>query len=262
MKHLRMPPILEYDENVLSGLKTIGQRLRWAREEWWGVSQEHLASVCGLSQASIAKIERDATNKPRLQNLIKLSLALSVDANWLESGDGQPFSHSAMSQLRLDRLLEKHNKKGEGDKNDLSSLAERLKWARNFNPVKTVSQQELAEMTGLSQGFISKVEKGATEHPRKENLSKIAYALRINLDWLEHGYGKPFTMSAKQESINTISSLIKASALDDEMIALLTKIVQIAVWELSYRQELNEIPENSLFDDNILKNINFFVPRD
>lgn len=55
---------------------------------------------------------------------------------------------------------------------------------------KGISQNELAEMTGVSQSVISYIEVGKTEHPRIDTLLAIAAALGCTInDLIDHKEG-------------------------------------------------------------------------
>lgn len=67
----------------------------------------------------------------------------------------------------------------------VNTLAERVAWAREK---AGLSQQELADKAGVSQGTIGNVESGARKRPR--DLLEIARALRVSPDWLSSGKGE------------------------------------------------------------------------
>ena len=60
---------------------TFGERLKTARKKM-GMKQEELASLAGMSEAAICKIEKGA-REPSLQSFRKIVLALRVSADYL-----------------------------------------------------------------------------------------------------------------------------------------------------------------------------------
>lgn len=64
---------------------TLGSRIR-ARREAVGLTQEKLATKCGVSRAAVAQWEAGVT-RPSLDNLVKAAEALSVWLSWLTVGD-------------------------------------------------------------------------------------------------------------------------------------------------------------------------------
>ena len=61
--------------------KTLGARVTQAREER-GLSQIGLAKAAGLSNATISELERDVTEKPKLDTLLKVAHALKKDITY------------------------------------------------------------------------------------------------------------------------------------------------------------------------------------
>ncbi|MGY6772114.1 XRE family transcriptional regulator [Gallibacterium sp. ZY190522] len=68
----------------------------------------------------------------------------------------------------------------------MATLAERLK---QLLIEKDLTQYDLAEMVGTTQGAISNIIKGETQKPR--NLLEIANALNVDPNWLRTGDGQP-----------------------------------------------------------------------
>lgn len=68
----------------------------------------------------------------------------------------------------------------------MTELSERLKESRK---AAQITQVELAQLAGISQVTIQKIESGKTQGSKK--LTPIALALNINLDWLATGRGSP-----------------------------------------------------------------------
>lgn len=64
----------------------------------------------------------------------------------------------------------------------VKTIAERAKWARER---LGLTQEQVAELAGVSQGTIGNLESGARKAPRE--LLAIAKALRVRAEWLKHG---------------------------------------------------------------------------
>ncbi|MDE1139935.1 MAG: S24 family peptidase [Paraburkholderia tropica] len=64
-------------------MNTFGDRVRKRREEL-GMSQEGLGKAAGISQSTIAQIERGRNQGTK--HMLSLARALDVDAEWLETG--------------------------------------------------------------------------------------------------------------------------------------------------------------------------------
>lgn len=62
-------------------------------------------------------------------------------------------------------------------------LKHRVKLAREY---AGLSQEELAEETGLSRGGIAKIERGESA-TRRSSITLIAFATGVDRDWLEYG---------------------------------------------------------------------------
>jgi len=60
-------------------------------------------------------------------------------------------------------------------------LAERIKQRREQ---LGLTQKQLAEMTGMKQNIISRLEHGDTPNPGANVLKRLALALRCSIDWL------------------------------------------------------------------------------
>ncbi|WP_341508914.1 helix-turn-helix transcriptional regulator [Photobacterium damselae subsp. damselae] len=156
-------------ENV--ELHSLGERLQWVRE-FHSMSQAELGKACDASQTFIAKIEQGVTKKPNKERLEKIASVLNVELDWLRFGDNSDVEKSL------------------GDM-DLQSTGERLKWAREQ---KLVSQAELANVSDVSLAFITKLERGETNNPRRKNLARVALVLGVDLDWLSTGDGLPYEL--------------------------------------------------------------------
>lgn len=119
-----------------------------------GITQENLAQLINVSQASISKMLQGKTRNPR--NIIEIAQALGVDPNWLKTGE-----------FPMPNLMIK-----------------RLKNALNENEI---SQEQLANEIGVTQGAISLILRGVTKNSR--HMPAIAKTLGVDLNWLLYGEG-------------------------------------------------------------------------
>jgi transcriptional regulator with XRE-family HTH domain len=71
---------------------------------------------------------------------------------------------------------------------DMKTLPERVRWAREK---RRMSHAELDEVADLSCGHSAKIEKGDREHPSASTMSKLAYALKVDIGWLINGGKRP-----------------------------------------------------------------------
>lgn len=78
------PPCFSYPECDNAGMpnnKTLGERVKQARlEKNW--SQVELAAAAGLSNAAISELERDITEKPKMDTLLRVCRALGKDITY------------------------------------------------------------------------------------------------------------------------------------------------------------------------------------
>ena len=100
------------------------------------------------------------------------------------------------------------------------SIASRLKTARK---AAGLTQKQLAQATGLTQGAIEKVENGKNRRPRK--LKKIADVLGVPPSWLLLGEEGDFPLSDEEKAL-----LMRLRQLDPEdktiLISLIEKLVR------------------------------------
>lgn len=71
---------------LITGVKTIAERLTWARVQVAKLSQEELAKKAGVTQGTIGNVESGARKNPR--ELLAIARAAGVHAEWLKSGKG------------------------------------------------------------------------------------------------------------------------------------------------------------------------------
>lgn len=70
-----------------AGMETLAKRTRYARTRL-GLTQAEVADLAGMKQPDISKIERGEIL--RTTGLLGLARALKCNANWLDTGDGDP----------------------------------------------------------------------------------------------------------------------------------------------------------------------------
>jgi transcriptional regulator with XRE-family HTH domain len=70
--------------------KTLGGRLRWLRGQR-DVTLREFASRIGCDPSYLSKLEAGRATKPTLRFLVSVSAAFRVSADWLRTGEGDPF---------------------------------------------------------------------------------------------------------------------------------------------------------------------------
>jgi SOS-response transcriptional repressor LexA len=70
-----------------AGMQSLAQRLKAARKRL-GLTQTKLATMAGVQQTDVSKIERGEIRKTTA--IPTLARALQCDPHWLQTGDGQP----------------------------------------------------------------------------------------------------------------------------------------------------------------------------
>lgn len=80
--------------------RTLAGRVQLLREarEW---TQAQLAKESGLSQATVANIERGKTTGGLALTIAKIASALNVDPEWLRTGKGQPINLQSDTETDL-----------------------------------------------------------------------------------------------------------------------------------------------------------------
>ena len=100
------------------------------------------------------------------------------------------------------------------------SIASRLKSARK---AAGLTQEQLAQASGVTQGAIQKVENGKSQRPRK--LKKIAAVLGVSPAWLLLGEEGSFPLTDDEKAL-----LMRLRQLDPEdktiLISLIDKLVR------------------------------------
>lgn len=84
--------------------------------------------------------------------------------------------------------------------------------------LKGYTQEELAEMVGLSPNFIGYLERGE-QTPSLKTLKKIATVLGVTLGWffysIENHHAKPPKLTEKEKTINKLVKILKSLDLRD-----------------------------------------------
>lgn len=70
----------------------------------------------------------------------------------------------------------------------MKTIAERVKWAREQ---RGLNNAELDEVADLSCGHSAKIETGHRDDPSSSTMSKIAFALNVDVAWLINGGKRP-----------------------------------------------------------------------
>jgi len=84
---------------------TIADRLRYLIEVR-GYTQVELAKKCGVTQAAISNLVTDASRKPSAPTLLKLAAALQANAEWVITGEGDPFQINVLGSRSEQAMIE------------------------------------------------------------------------------------------------------------------------------------------------------------
>lgn len=85
LKRERVTELAEVTQKSICNTRTIGDRIKQAREEL-GLTQEALAELIGISQQSLSEIESNQTLNPR--NIERYAFVLRKTKEWIQFGDG------------------------------------------------------------------------------------------------------------------------------------------------------------------------------
>lgn len=100
----------------MSPFTTFANRLAWARHHR-GLTLEALAKIAGISKSMIGRYEKSAggvsTRFLRSSSPQRLADALQVNAIWLMTGNGEPFSKRASDEDYADMIQEVSSSKKE-----------------------------------------------------------------------------------------------------------------------------------------------------
>ncbi len=75
----------------------------------------------------------------------------------------------------------------------MNTIAERVRWAREKRGLSCAALDEIAD---LSCGHAASIESGRRESPSAATVSKLAYALEVDIAWLINGGARLPKMSA------------------------------------------------------------------
>lgn len=112
----------------------------------------------------------------------------------------------------------------------MNTLSLRLVWARTQ---KKLSQEELAKLSGVSQGSIGHLESGLRQSSRR--ITAIANALGVNPQWLAEGKGDPHGDVTQNDQVAyppEIQDVIDLMLKTDERGRLKMKLAAIDAFEL------------------------------
>lgn len=76
----------------LSQLMTIGDRVRYLRDEVRKMKVGELAKALGIASASLSQIESGVTKSPAADTLLKLAVELNANPFWILDGKGDPLT--------------------------------------------------------------------------------------------------------------------------------------------------------------------------
>lgn len=143
-----------------------------SRRKSLGLSQAAIASLCGLNQSDVSKIEQGKIlETPRI---LDLANALQCSPYWLKTGIGE---------VTLDASPTAHEQSEVDLKLNASPFGERLRMAREF---KGRTQTQAAIATGLKQPTICAAEKDGMG---SKHLLHYASAYGVDPRWLATGEG-------------------------------------------------------------------------
>lgn len=84
---------------------SIGDRLRWLLE-YREMKQTELAEKIGVTQAAVSNIVTTSTRKPSAPTLLRMAAALQASAEWIITGNGDPFEISIIGAESEKELIE------------------------------------------------------------------------------------------------------------------------------------------------------------
>jgi transcriptional regulator with XRE-family HTH domain len=111
--------------------------------------------------------------------------------------------------MKVGRRYHNHNRDSAGTTNvmqvaglitSVKTIGERAAWARTR---LNLTQEQVADMAGVTQGMIGNLEGGVRKNPRE--LLRIAAALRVRPEWLQHGVGPIEASDVGQEDMTSLA---------------------------------------------------------
>ncbi|EHR5320632.1 helix-turn-helix domain-containing protein [Vibrio parahaemolyticus] len=229
---------------VLAGLKTLGERLKWVRE-YRGLSQEQLAITSITSQSLVASLELDK-REPRDSNLAKLSMRLSVDFTWLKSGIGTPFKKDILQDSHTLSLLK------------ISDIKKRIELAQLLHKQ---GLKELFEFAKIDDEMpeMSDIFNDIAGTPKDDALHTISIALAIRFEWLKYGEGSPFIGDSRTK--HDLSAYIGDLPLPEGDMQTIFDIVRLSAIYLYTKNKVGKPPEKHIFKEGALADIESYLPR-
>lgn len=91
----------------------------------------------------------------------------------------------------------------------MNSLGKRLRHFRKN--VLNITQDEMAEKIGFSDGYISKIEKDKSENPTDRFLNALCNAYAINKEWLLTGEG-PILAEAQPTDMEKLEAIMSGKS--------------------------------------------------
>lgn len=70
------------------------------------MKQTELAKAIGRTQASISNVVTDSSRRPNAESLLRMAAALQCSAEWLITGEGEPFQINVVGRKVEKELLE------------------------------------------------------------------------------------------------------------------------------------------------------------
>lgn len=81
---------------------TFAERLKWSLEQHPDMDQSKLARAVGVEPQTIQYL---ASKGQRSGHTTQIAAALGVDATWLSTGKGEPYSHKNSGKVRINAQL-------------------------------------------------------------------------------------------------------------------------------------------------------------
>ena len=90
-------------------LVTIGDRVKYLREEVRKMRPGELAKALGIAQASLHQIESGSTKSPSAETLLKLTVILNANPFWIIEGKGDPLTWPKVEGKQAGELVSMFN---------------------------------------------------------------------------------------------------------------------------------------------------------
>lgn len=214
-------------------INTIGQRLKYIRENLMFVDQFFLADFFKMTRSTISSIETGRTS-PSLSIVLTLAHYFLINPSWILMGKGDmPLLPDDTSEyLRGGISFEQLNISRSATDRIISELPRRIKRVRNF---RKISQKELAFNIGVSQSNVSGIENGLIQ-PTVDITIRISELLDVDLDaLLSNDFNAYFFYSGKlgqleePEMVNELQSekvaILDTQGLTETQLEILQSII-------------------------------------